>query len=62
MTNLKVWWVLAWDYQYPESALRNVYSVHGSEEEAENVAESLRNRFQPPDCVEVVNISNMIGL
>lgn len=62
MTNLKVWWVLTWDKYYPEGALRNVYSVHNTEEEANSVAEGLCNRYQPPDYVEVANISNMIGL
>jgi hypothetical protein len=57
---MKIWWVLAWEQHYPSSGLGNVYSTHETEEEAKDVADTLKARNPTNyDYVEVVNIKEL---
>jgi hypothetical protein len=56
-SELKIWWVVAWYCYYPDGQLRNVRSTHSSKTEAEAAAANLH-----ADFVEVVDVSNLLGL
>jgi hypothetical protein len=57
---MKVWWVVAWDDYYPDSALHNVRSTHETKEEANKTADALRLEAYAPDHVDVINITEML--
>lgn len=54
---MKVWWVVAWDRQYPESGLYNVKARFEHEEDACSFAVDISDKY---DVVEVVNIKHML--
>jgi hypothetical protein len=57
---MKVFWVLAYDWYYPETGLGNVKGTFLTKEEAEEYAETLRLRSF--DEVYVEDVSVMLGL
>lgn len=75
---MKIWWVCVWDNYYPRGELRNVYSTHYTEAEANAVAAKLLTfdydnaewheledevkLYCKPANVKVVNVSNLLGL
>lgn len=59
MIKLKVWWVVAYDYQYPDGGLGNVKGCFYTKKKALEVAEGYNTRF---DVVNVIDVSRFIAL
>lgn len=58
MTNLKVWWIVAYDRQYPEGGLDDVKECFHTREDALVKLNYYKSKY---DVAKVVNVSRELG-
>lgn len=57
--DIKRYWVLAWDYYYPEARLNNVRGTFYTEEEANEYKNIIKNAY---DNSYVEDVGYMLGI